>query len=96
MTVANSIHDLLDKPLDPAHLTAKFFGFVTPAQLVLNEVDPNIKGSHDLVELRDERGNVGRHHPSAGPVSKTMLATLPAIQVAVDDLIVVHLTPAVP
>ena len=96
VTVANTIHDLLDMPLDAAHLTAMFGGFTVPAQLVINEVDPNIKSSLDLVELRvTSAGSDQRHRPAAGlRDGKTKLATLPAIQVAVDDLIVVHLTPA--
>jgi hypothetical protein len=95
VTAANSLHDLLDVPLDAAHLTAMFGGFVVPAKLVINEVNPNISGSHDLIELRVvQAGGTGGIVIQQDFVSKTLLATLPAAIVAVDDIIVVHLNPA--
>ncbi len=65
------------------------------ARLVLNEIAPNIDGGHDLVELRATTagtvaGTVLVENPDGGG---TTLATLPALVVAVGDLIVVHLDP---
>ncbi len=95
VTVDTSLHDLLDKPLDAAHTTATFLGYVPPATLVINEVDQNITGSQDLVELRvTGAGNMAGITLQQDFVSKTLLATLPQTIVAVDDLVVVHMTPA--
>ena len=52
VTVANSLEDVLAKGVDAAHNTANFVGFVLPATVQFNEMNPNLSGaSHDLVEL---------------------------------------------
>ncbi|HEY2743112.1 MAG TPA: hypothetical protein VGL86_00755 [Polyangia bacterium] len=94
VTAATTLHDLLDVPLDAAHTTATFGGYTTPAQLVINEVNQTITGGHDLVELRvTAAGNTSGIVLQQDFASPTTLAVLPALAVAVDDLIVVHLNP---
>ncbi|MEO8800761.1 MAG: hypothetical protein ABI551_22920, partial [Polyangiaceae bacterium] len=52
VTAPVTVKDVLGKPLDPAHTTANFAGFVTPAVLRLNELNPNVSlGKLDLLEL---------------------------------------------
>lgn len=66
------------------------------AVLKLNEVNPNITGALDLIELRAATaGSTVGITVEQDITSKTILATLPAITVAVGDFIVVHLTPPV-
>jgi hypothetical protein len=65
------------------------------AQLVINEINPNISGQHDLVELLALTGGSvnGIKLLQKGSVVDT-LVTLPDLTVAMGDLIVVHITPA--
>jgi hypothetical protein len=66
------------------------------AILKLNEVNPNITGSVDLIELRAATaGSTNGITVEQDITSKLVLATLPAITVQAGDLIVVHLTPPV-
>jgi hypothetical protein len=73
------------------------------AQLVINEVAPNISATNaanfggDLVELRAlTAGPVAgiTLEQNVAPTTRDLLATLPDITVAAGDLIVVHLKPA--
>jgi len=65
------------------------------ANLVINEVNPNITGSRDLVELRVvSGGSVAGVKLEMDLISPVKLADLPPILVVTDDLIVVHMTPA--
>jgi hypothetical protein len=65
--------------------------FPVLADLVLNEVNPAVTGSHDLVELLVVAGG------PAGGISllqgSTTLATLPPLILATGDYVVVHLAP---
>ena len=82
-----------------------FVGNQFPPQLVINEVNPNISGTsttlgtgHDLVELKALKGGyLGgiqlEVNYKAPPSSVDVLATMPPINVAAGDLIVVHLNP---
>ena len=64
------------------------------AVLQINEVNPNVTGSLDLVELRVvTAGSTAGITLEQDITSAVVLATLPAINVAQGDLIVVHLTP---
>ncbi len=66
------------------------------AILKINEVNPNIASSLDLIELRVVgAGSTNGITVEQDITTKAVLATLPAITVAVNDLIVVHLTPPV-
>jgi hypothetical protein len=96
VTVANTIKDLQGKVLGNPN-TANFIGYVVPAVVRLNELSPALTGGVDLIELRVvTAGNVnGITIEEYLNNTKATLATLPLLQVAVDDLIVVHLTPGV-
>lgn len=66
------------------------------AILKINEVNPNITSSLDLIELRASVGGaIAGITLEQDLTTKVVLATLPAITVAAGDLIVVHLTPPV-
>ena len=83
----------------PSPLTAHFCGFsAVPAALTLNELNVNLSGGSDLIELKvTQSGSLGgftlRANPVAAGASGTLLATLPAICGAVGDIVVVHLVP---
>jgi hypothetical protein len=86
----------------PSPLTAHLCGYAAlEAQLTINEVNPNIGGSADLIELAVTRGGpltgfTLRSNPTtAAGSSGTLLATLPSICATTGDLVVIHLTPAV-
>jgi hypothetical protein len=65
------------------------------AVLQINEVNPNVTGSLDLVELRAvTAGSTAGITVEQDITSAVVLATLPSITVAPGDLVVVHLTPA--
>jgi hypothetical protein len=102
VTLASTVTNFQGVP--PSPLTAHFCGYAPlEALLTLNEVNPNITGSLDLIELAVTRGGpltgfTLRANPApqlAVPTSGTLLATLPAICAATGDLVVVHLTPAI-
>lgn len=64
------------------------------AILKINEVNPNVTSSLDLIELRAAvGGSTAGITLEQDITSKVVLATLPAITVLAGDLIVVHLTP---
>lgn len=63
-----------------------------PRPVVLNEIAPNVSGGADLVELRAlTSGSLAGFTLEQDLASPTLLATLPAINVAAGDLVVVHL-----
>ena len=66
LTVASSLTDLLDKPIDAAHLTSNFSGYVVPAQVVFNEINPSVTAKHDLDRAagRERRRHRQDHHPA--------------------------------
>lgn len=93
---ATTLDDVLAKPVDPAHNFADFSGYVTPATLRLNELNPNISSApatHDLIELQVlTAGNlVGIQLVENLVANKVLLATLPNLEVAAGDIVVVHL-----
>lgn len=99
VTVAGTVQDTLGAGVDPTANSAAFAGFQAPARLRLNEVNPNVTGSRDLLELLvvtagAMNGITIVQNPSSDGTGATLLATLPNVVVAVGDLIVVHLTPA--
>lgn len=66
------------------------------AILQINEVNPNLAGSIDLIELHVVTGGSTAAITVEQDIgTKALLATLPAITVAQSDLIVVHLTPGI-
>jgi hypothetical protein len=94
VTVTNTLKDLAGKAIANPN-TANFNGYVVPAVVRLNELGPAIANGIDLIELRVvTAGNLSgitiEEYLNNG---KTTLTTLPLLQVAVDDLVVVHFTP---
>lgn len=84
----------------PSPLTARFCGFsALPALLTLSEVNSNLAGGADLIELTVTRaGSLGGFTLRSGltmtvGTSGALLATLPAICGALGDVVVVHLVP---
>ncbi len=51
VTVANTVHDLDGNPIETT-LTADFAGYLAPATVKINELNANIAGGCDLIELR--------------------------------------------
>jgi hypothetical protein len=71
--------------------------FSQQASLMLNEINPNISGSNDLIELIAVNGgslNGLTIQQAISPSPVVLLATLPPVIVALGDIIVVHLNPA--
>ena len=71
------------------------FSVTTQANLQINEVSPDVSDGADLVELKvvtsgSMAGIQLREAPSSAPV---ILATLPNVTVATDEIVVVHLNP---
>ena len=90
VTVAGSLTDSRGTALGLPN-TASFNGFSVPARLVVNEVNVNLAGGKDLVELLAvQGGNIGTFVLES---SAATLATLPALNVATGDIVVVHLSP---
>ncbi len=95
VSVAGSVVDSRGKGVDATANSASFLGYATPAVLVLNEVNPNILSSHDLIELKViSGGNTAGMVIQQNVASPVTLATLPVLSVAAGDFIVVHLNPA--
>src|ERR1041385_6097815 len=62
---------------------------------MLNEINPNISSSHDLIELvAVTGGSVNGFTIQQGISSAVTLAALPQVNVSAGDIIVVHLVPA--
>ena len=92
VTVSN-LDDVLGAPIGMPN-TAMFQSFVATAEMVFNEINPNIGSAHDLIELLVTTGGSTNGITLVQKGSATdMLATLPDVVVAAGDLIVVHLTP---
>jgi hypothetical protein len=96
VTVASSVTDNQPLGISAAANTASFVGFVQPAELVINEVNPNISVSRDLVELRVVTGGSLLGIKLEQDINAAVtLATLPAVLVTSGDVVVVHLNPNV-
>ena len=93
VTAAN-VNDVLGSPVAMPN-NAMFSGFVTIAQMVFNEINPNITSSRDLVELLvTGAGTTNGITLMQDGSNLETLATFPSVNVAVGDLIVLHLNPA--
>lgn len=98
VTVAPTVLDLGGKPVAPAAASAAFTGFGGAATLRIEELNANLNGNRDLLEIRAlTPGTVAGvqlvQDPGAAGAG-TLLATLPEIVVAAGDRIVVHFAPA--
>lgn len=97
--IVSCLATLLDKAgkgVDPANNVANFAGYDEPAILRIEELNPAIGGSSDLIELRAlSAGNlVGTKLEENLVNNKKLIATLPMLRVLAGDLIVIHLNPA--
>jgi hypothetical protein len=97
VAVAPTVLDLGGKPVAPGAASAAFTGFGGAATLRIEELNANINGNRDLLEIRAlTAGTVAGvqvvQDPGAAGAG-TLLATLPEIVVAVGDRIVVHFAP---
>ncbi len=92
VTVDSSLTDVLGKGIATNANDAAFTSFNTVATLQLNEINPNIGSSLDLVELLAlTSGNINGITLEQDIATKTTLATMPSLAVTQGDLIVVHL-----
>ncbi len=90
---AMNLNDVLGKAIGMPN-TATFQAYVPVAQVLFNELNSNITGGRDLIELLVTAGGStnGITLHQKGSADET-LATLPDVIVATNDLIVIHLTP---
>lgn len=88
VTVANTVTDLQGTALGTPN-TAMFSGFSPPATLRINEVNVNIGGGCDLIELRviGSGALAGLRVQDAGGMD----FALPSLNVVTNDIIVIHL-----
>ncbi|MFO0590823.1 MAG: Ig-like domain-containing protein [Polyangiaceae bacterium] len=93
VTVSN-VNDVLGTPLGMPN-SAMFQSYVPIAQLLINELSPNITTQHDLIELVALTGGSvnGIKLLQKGSATET-LVTLPDFSVAQGDFIVIHLVPS--
>jgi hypothetical protein len=94
MTVASSVTDTRGTRVEATADTAIFTGFIVPARLLINEVNPNVSGGKDLIELLVVEGGTVDKMTLVADGTTTPLATMPNVLVATGDIIVVHLIPA--
>jgi hypothetical protein len=92
VTVANTVTDLQSTGVAPPN-TATFAGSVPPAVVRINELNANISGSCDLIELRVASGGVmtGYRIQERTGGSGELSMTFPTFTVQTNDFIVVHL-----
>jgi hypothetical protein len=94
VAVASSVTDLAGTGVSPSANSANFTGYQLAAALQINEVNPNLTSSKDLVELLvTGSGSTLGFVLQQDVASPVVLATLPDIHVTAGDVIVVHLTP---
>lgn len=93
VTVSDSLKDRLGARVQVPFNTSRFRGYATPARLRISEVDPSREsGAEGRVELEViQAGPMMNITLSAGAIAEP-LATLPDVDVAVGDIIVVHLS----
>ncbi len=100
VTVAATLTDTRDTGVDVTHNTATFTGFTPPAKLIINELNANITGGLDLVELKVVSGGsvAGfKLYQDFTTAKRVALTDLPSnLVVATGEFILVHLNvPAV-
>lgn len=93
VTVANTVTDTHGTALGAPNTTI-FTGFVTPAVLKINEVNVNIAGGCDLIELRVVSGgnmNSFKVQERTGTAANNEMSfTFSNLNVATNDIIVLH------
>ncbi len=95
VTVAATVTDLQGSAV-ATPTTAMFSGFVTPAVVRINEVNANIAGGCDLIELRVIAGGTigGFKLLERTGGNGELSLTFPSVTVAKNDFIVVHMNSA--
>jgi hypothetical protein len=97
VTVDSSVRDLAGKSVASGFNSAGFAGYVGAATLRIEELNANINGNRDLLEIRAlTAGSVAGVQVVQDPGASgagTVLAELPGIIVAAGDRIVVHFAP---
>ncbi|MFP2962907.1 chitobiase/beta-hexosaminidase C-terminal domain-containing protein [Myxococcus sp. 1LA] len=91
ITVATTIRDMRGLYLEPTATQTSFPGYFRAARLRLSEVAPNVPNGRDLVELIVRES--GSTYGATLMDGNATLATLPDVEVAAGDIIVVHLNP---
>jgi hypothetical protein len=92
VTAASTLQDVLGKGIDTNANSASFSSYSSTGTLQLNEINPNITSSLDLVELLAlTSGTINGITLEQDIGTKTVLATMPNITVTKGDLVVVHL-----
>ncbi|HVG63081.1 MAG TPA: Ig-like domain-containing protein [Hyalangium sp.] len=97
VTVADTVKDLSGTSVSATANTATFRGFRTPAVLRITEIQPNMTGGADLIELVALTGGtvdgfvLQQDLTVSSPV--ITLSTFPNTTVAAGDIIVVHIAP---
>lgn len=100
IAIANTVTSIQGTALSTPTVRACGFS-ATPASVFLSEVNVNVTGGADLVELAvTARGNLGGfelyQNPTAASMNTTLIARLPTVCADVGDIVVVHLNPTVP
>ncbi|NUP04743.1 MAG: hypothetical protein HOW73_01640 [Polyangiaceae bacterium] len=94
VTVAGTVEDTLGTGVGSPD-TATFSGFVTPAVLQINEINANITGGCDLIELRVVSAGVATGFTLTERTGNTandeLTTAFPALTVAANDIILVHI-----
>ena len=94
VTVANTVKDMTGGAVAAPTNVASFRGYRVPATLRITEVQPNMAGGADLVELVAlTAGTVDGFLLQQDINSPVTLATFPNASVAAGDIIVVHMVP---
>lgn len=94
VTVANTVRDSKGTPVSSTANSAQFTAQYPQARLLINEVNPNIPTSRDLIEfLVVSAGTTKQLKVVAQASSSTTLATFPDVAMEAGDLIVLHLNP---
>ena len=94
VSVSGTLRDTLGSGVSPTANTALFKGYRVPATLLINEVNPNVAGSKDLIEiLAIGSGSTFGFTVEQDIAAPVALAALPDISVIAGDIIVVHMSP---
>jgi hypothetical protein len=96
VSVAHSVYDLEGATVAAGSDTAEFTTPQTQARLIINEVNPNIPNSRDLIEfLVVEAGTTKKMTlvMEGKTDDPSTLATFPDVAMQVGDLVVLHLNP---
>jgi len=90
VNVANTIKDLQGSALATT-LSANFFGYTLPATVFINEFNPGLPSSCDLIELRVKAdGSMGNFRLTERDGSAINYVFPAALQVHKNDIVIVH------